>query len=317
MVKSRINFPYLELSVTDLNALLVFAKVVEANGFSAAARRLKMPVSTVSRRITELEDALGVRLLERSTRSLRLTDVGAEVFEQAQRGAEVGQAIDRIVSNQHATVAGALRLSVPPNLSDSLLAPLLGAFQEAYPAVRVQVFVTERAVDHIAEGIDLAFRIGALKDSSLTVRRLLTYRHQLVASPTYAARHPLPRTPAELLEHRLIAFSNWTPGRTWRFIHATTGEQQAINFQPHLATNDYSGVAAILLTGAGIGDLPPVVAPELMRSGQLVEIMPDWHFPTFDMSLVHLGNRHVPRPVRAFKDFATRLAPTLFPDLPV
>src|SRR5437762_7785470 len=129
--------------MSDLNALLIFAKVVEANSFSEAARRLKMPISIVSRRIADLEDQLGVRLLERSTRSLRLTDVGSEVLEHAQRCAELSGAVDDIVSSQLSNVSGTLRLSAPPSISDTLLAPLIGAFQQRYPNVSVQIFVTE------------------------------------------------------------------------------------------------------------------------------------------------------------------------------
>src|SRR5438309_3988004 len=161
------------MEVADLNSLVIFAKVVEAKGFSEAARRLKIPLSTVSRRVAELEDQLKVRLLERSTRSLRLTDVGAEVLEHAQRSAELSEAVDNLVSNQLSNVSGTLRLSAPPSISDTLLAPLVGAFQAEYPHVRVQIFVTDRFVDHIAEGIDLVFRLGPLKDSSLVARRIL------------------------------------------------------------------------------------------------------------------------------------------------
>ena len=149
--------------MADLNSLVVFAKVVEANSFSEAARRLKMPISTVSRRIAELEDQLGVRLLERSTRSLRLTELGSEVLTHAIRSAELSEAVESIVSNRLSDVSGTLRLSAPPSISDSLIAPLVVAFQAAHPNVRVQVYVSERFVDHIAEGVDLVvrFRINA------------------------------------------------------------------------------------------------------------------------------------------------------------
>ena len=169
----------------DLNSLAVFAKVVEAASFSEAARRLKMPISTVSRRIAELEDQLGVRLLERSTRNLRLTELGAEVLEYAIRSAELNDAVESIVSNRRSDVRGTLRLSAMPSISDTLLAPVVAAFQTSYPNVRIEILVTERMVDLIAEGVELAFRLGVLKDSSLVARRILTYRHQLVASPSY------------------------------------------------------------------------------------------------------------------------------------
>jgi DNA-binding transcriptional LysR family regulator len=300
----------------DLNALIVFAKVVEANGFSEAARRLKLPVSTVSRRIAELEDALRVRLLERSTRSLRLTELGTEVLEHAIRIVEISEAVESIVSNRLANVSGTLRLSAMPSISDTLLTPLLTAFQVSYPNVRVQVLVTDRMVDHIAEGVDVAFRLGVLKDSSLVARKLLTYRHQLVASPEYLKRFDPPLSPQDLLSHRLLTFSYWKPESSWTFVHTNGHTREILTFQPHLAMNDFAGLAPALLAGAGIGDLPPVVQPDLVRSGRLIEVMPDWRFAAFDLSLVHLGNRHISKPCRLFKEFATQMVPTLFPDLP-
>jgi len=300
----------------DLNSLAIFAKVVETKSFSEAARRLKLPISTVSRRVAELEDQLGVGLLERSTRNLRITDIGAEVFEHAQRSAEIGEAVGSIASNQWSTVSGVLRLSAPPSISDTLLVPLVTAFQASYPDVRMQILVTDRFVDHIAEGVDLVFRLGPLKDSSLVARKLLTYRHQLVASPAYAETINLPERPQDLVEHRLLGFSFWRPETSWTFIDKN-GVTETVSFTPFLAMNDYAGLASALLAGVGIGDLPPVVQPDLIRNGRLVEIMPEWHFRTFDLSMVHPGNRHISRPVRVFKEFAAQMARTLFPSLPM
>jgi DNA-binding transcriptional LysR family regulator len=302
--------------MTDLNALVVFAKVVEANSFSEAARRLKMPISTVSRRIADLEDQLGVRLLERSTRSLRLTDVGSEVFEHAQRSAELSETVDNVVSNKMSNVSGLLRLSAPPSISDTLLAPLIGAFQASYPNVRVQILVSDRFVDHIAEGADLVFRLAPFKDSSLIARKILSYRHQLVATPAYLEKCKPPETPQDLLGHRLLAFTHWMPSNHWIFVHVNKADKETLTFLPYLSMNDYAGLATALLAGAGIGDLPPVVRPDLLRDGLLVEVMPKWRFPTFDLSLVHLGNRHIPRPVRVFIEVAVQMAPALFPSLP-
>jgi len=281
--------------MTDLNSLVLFAKVVEAKSFSEAARRLGMPISTVSRRIAELEDQLGIRLLERSTRNLRLTDLGAEVLEHAMR---------------------TLRLSAPPSISDTLLTPLVIAFQASYPGVRIEILVTDRFVDHIGEGVDLVFRLGALKDSSLVARKILTYRHQLVASPAYLESWKAPKTPQDLLDHRLLAFSHRQPESSWSFVHINGKDKETLTFHPYLSMNDYAGLAPALLASGGIGDLPPVVQPELLRDGRLVEVMPKWRFRTFDLSVVHLGNRHMPKPLRLFKEFAAQMAPTLFPELP-
>jgi DNA-binding transcriptional LysR family regulator len=302
--------------MSDFNALMIFATVVRAKSFSEAARRLKMPIASVSRKVADLETELGVRLLERSTRSLRLTEVGAEVLEYAERALEICESVDSIVSNHKATVSGILRLSAPPNVSESLLTPLLCAFRSSYPNVRVQALVTERHVDHIADGVDLAFRVGVLKDASLVARRILTYRHRLVASPEYLKRAAPPKKPADLLTHPMITFSYWKPDTTFAFLHVSGKERESVTFTPHLSMNDFAGLTPALLAGEGIGDLPPIVQPALVREGRLVEVMPDWHLPTFDLSLVHLSNRLMPRPVRLFKEFAVEMAPKIFPDLP-
>jgi DNA-binding transcriptional LysR family regulator len=215
------------------------------------------------------------------------------------------------------TVAGVLRLSAPLSITDTLVAPLLAAFQLSYPDVRLQVLVTNRFVDHIADGIDLAFRIGVLTDTSLIARKLLTYRHQLVTSPAYLARIKAPGCPRDLLDHKLFAFSHWRPGHSRSFCHRNGKDRETLSFEPAPSMNDYTGLAAALLAGAGIGDLPPVVQPGLIRDGRLVEVMPEWRFPSFDLSLVHLSNRHVSRPVRLFKEFAAEMSPMLFPVLPV
>jgi len=301
---------------TDLNSLMLFAKVVEANSFSEAARRLNLPLSTVSRRIAELEAQLGVRLLERSTRRLRLTEIGSELLEHAQRSAELGETVGDIVSNRRSNVSGVLRLSAPPSISDSFLVPLVNAFQASHPNVRVEVFVTDRYVDHMVEGVDLVFRFGALGDSALVARRILTYRHQLVASPAYLDRHKPPKTPHDLLGHRLLAFSYWRPRNSWTFVHANGKGRETLSFQPHLSMNDYAGLAQAAVAGAGIGDLPPLVRPDLLRDGQLVEVMPKWRLRSFNLSLVRLGNKYLGRPVHLFNEFAAQTAPRLFPRLP-
>jgi DNA-binding transcriptional LysR family regulator len=314
--RSRREFSIIGKAMADLNSLVVFAKVVEANSFSEGARRLKIPISTVSRRIAELEDQLGLRLLDRSTRNLRLTELGAEVLEHAIRTAEIGEAVENIVSNRLSTVAGTLRLSAPPTISDTLLTPLVTGFQASYPDVRVQIFITDRHIDHIAEGIDLAFRLGRLRDSSLVARKVLTYRRQLVASPAYLKTHKAPESPKDILDHRLLAFWRRGPEASWTFLHKDGNGKETVNFQPYLTMNDFAGLTPALLAGGGIGELPPVVQPHLMREGLLVEVMPDWRFSAFDLSLVHLGNRHISKPCRLFKEFATQMAPNLFPGLP-
>ena len=128
--------------------------------------------------------------------------------------------------------------------------------------VRVQILVTERLVDLIAEGVDLAFRLGALKDSCLVARRVLTYRHQLVASPSYLKTCKPPNEPRDLLDHRLLTFSHWKHENSWTFVHKNGMDKVTLTFQPHFSMNDYTGLAPALAAGAGIGELPPVVQPK-------------------------------------------------------
>jgi len=298
----------------DLNALAIFARVAEALSFSAAARRLDMPISTVSRKVADLEDSRGVQLIERSTRKLRLTDIGVEVLYEAQRSVETAEAIDAMVSNRLAEVRGRISISAPPSISDSLLAPILSAFQSTYPQVSVQVMVTQRFVDHLTEGIDLALRVGGLKDSALVATPLLEYRRQLVASPEYIARHDPLTHPQDLPGHRVLAFGTTVAGHRWSFSRGEATE--TIEVRPVLAMNDYAGLARSLADGTGIGDLPPIVRTDLVSSGKLVEVMPDWKLPIETLSIVRLGNRHIPKALRVFIDFATTRAKQMFTDLP-
>jgi DNA-binding transcriptional LysR family regulator len=299
---------------TDLNSLLIFVQVVRSNGFSRAAQRLRVPISTVSRRVSDLEKQLGVRLIERSTRRFRLTSVGSEVFEHAQKTSEINDAVLDIASNHVTCVSGILRLSAPPGIFKSVLGPVIRRFQELYPDVCMQVSVTERIVNQIDEGIDLAFCVGPLEDSSLVVRHLLSYRHRLLASPAYLKGREIPRQPKDLLHHRLLAFAAASPQRTWTFSQVAGGTE-SISFQPHFSINEYSELAYVLLAGAGIGELPPIVQSELRRDGRLAEVMPHWRFQPVGLAIVHLGNGYMSRPARLFKELASETIPKLFPDL--
>jgi DNA-binding transcriptional LysR family regulator len=135
-----------------------------------------------------------------------------------------------------------------------------------------------------------------------------------LASQKYLDRNKAPKKPQDLLQHRLLAFAFWNPQNTWTFTRGKARE--TVTFHPRLAMNDYAGLATALVAGSGIGELPPIVAPHLLQSGKLVEVMPNWRFSEVDVSIVHLGNRHTARPVRLFKEFATQMAPTLFSGLP-
>ena len=137
-----------------------------------------------------------------------------------------------------------------------------------------------------------------------------------MASPAYLESHAPPETPRDLLQHRLLSFSRWEPENKWAFVRKGGKHKEALTFEPYLSMNDYAGLASALLSGAGVGELPPLVQPELLRGGRLVEVMPRWRFRILNLSVAHLGNRHIPHAVRLFEEFAARVTPTLFPDLP-
>jgi DNA-binding transcriptional LysR family regulator len=301
---------------TDLNALVIFATVVECNGFSAAAKKLGMPVATVSRRVADLERDLGGPLLVRSTRSLRLTDFGTKVLDFAQKGAEMASEIASIATDHASGTSGHLRIAAPPSISDSLLAPVIRAFQREYPEIRIEAFITERVLDFVIDAVDLTFRVGAIEDSRAVARRILTYRHQLVASPAYLKKAGTPKTPDDLLKHRLLAFSFWRPQYSWQLFRADGKEERILEFDPYLAMNELIGLSCALRDGVGIGMLPPIVQPDLLRKGLLVEVMPNWRLETFHLSIVHPGHRYISKPARLFKDFAADCIPKLFPNLP-
>ena len=298
----------------DLKSLLVFAQVAETLSFSEAARRLAMPVSTVSRRIAELEQQLGVRLLQRTTRNLRLTATGLEILHEARQASEVNENVEKIVAAHQADITGTVRFAAPPSISDSILAPIIVAFQAAHSNVRFEALITEQTVDCIADRIDLEIHVGPIANDALISRRLLSFRHDLVASPAYLGRAEALRHPRDLAHHAVLAFSHSQPEHVWQFEHVNGHDIERVALQPSLAINDYSGIVAGLLAGAGIGDLPPIIRPDLVRSGELVRVMAEWRFPLFDLVLIHPANRYQSKAVRAFKEFVSREVVEMFPD---
>lgn len=296
----------------DKNAMALFVKVVENNSFSKAARREGVPVSTVSRKIMDLEKALDVRLLERSTRKLRLTEVGQDYFERCRRGLDEFEAANLLITDQHREVSGRLRISVPPSLSDIIVVPMIEAFQKEYPKVIVRCLVTDRHVDHFSDGVDLSLRVGDLGDSSLVARRLLRYRSVLVASPDYLQKAGSPEHPTELPLHSLVAFSRWDATVRWELKKGE--ENEKVEVQPRIAINDYAGIQRAVTDGLGISEIPSIVCGTALRNGRLVEVMPDWKFSPTTLAAIYPSNRNLSRVVRLFRDFCVEQLPGLVPD---
>src|SRR5215471_374237 len=286
----------------DLNELLVFTRVVQAGSFSAAAALLKMPKSSVSRQVSDLEERIGARLLQRTTRRLGLTDAGRIYFERAAPiVAEIEQA-DRAVSELQASPRGLLRVTVP--LSFSVLGPMIASFLEKYPEVRAELVSTDRVVDLVKEGFDVAIRAGHLIDSTLVARRLGNIKSVLIAAPAYLKRHPRLKSPSDLEKHACIAFIP-VPRPTLWTLHF--GERKVdVAISARMMTNDGDLILAAARAGIGVAWLPEQFCAEDLRLGQVKRVLENWSSPETPVHAVYPTARHLSPKVSAFVDLVRK-----------
>ena len=281
----------------------VFARVVEVGSFSAAGRELGAAPSSVSRQIGDLEYELGVRLFHRTTRKLSLTEAGRLYYGRAAKILiEVDEA-KLAVSQGDGTPSGILRLSAPASLGRHHIAPALAAFHEKYPAVQVVMAVTDRLVDLVEEGFDLAIRVGRMRDSSLIARLIGTGRRIVSAAPAYLERTGVPQVPADLADHNCLTFRSHPGSNVWRFKGpAGTSEVRA---RGSLFANDGEALAAAAVAGLGVILVPEWLTGKELRRGRLVELMPGFQAVPRETPLyaVYAHQRHLPPKVRAFVDF--------------
>ena len=282
--------------------MALYVRVVENGSFSKTATREGVPVSTVSRKIMDLEAALGVRLLERSTRRLRMTSIGEDYFEHCRRGLTEFEAADSLVNDRHTEMSGRVRISVPPTMSDVVVLPLVKAFQKRHPKVVVHCLVTERFVDHIGDGIDISLRVGPLQDSSLVANVVSAHRSRLVAAKRWITRHRRAvREPGDVEGLVEVAFSRWEQPLRWQ-LHCEE-QQVVVQPQPRLVINDYAGVLHAVLEGAGVSELPSILCDQALQDGRLSEVLPQWRFASQPVSTVVSSNRHLSPAVKAFREF--------------
>lgn len=280
----------------DLNAVRIFVSVVRAGSLSAAAERLDVSLPTVSRHIRELERELRVQLLERSVRGTRPTDAGLRLYEAAARSIEALREAEQAVHGDQAKLRGQLHLTLPPSFEPWW--QLLTAFQQQYPDICVHVHSTERRVDLIEEGIDVALRVGAIAHESMVARHMLSYRHILVAAPSLVERLGLPRQVDDL---RRFPCALWTPG-AGRRSRWQLGEH---DFEPDctLVTNDYAHLCRMALKGDVVTELPPFLAAPALHEGQLVALLPEHPLPEQRIHLLYPSHRYPSAIVRAYLDF--------------
>jgi DNA-binding transcriptional LysR family regulator len=282
----------------DLNALVLFARVLQHGSFSEAARRTGTPVSTLSRKIGALERQLGVRLLDRTTRAVNPTDSGREYFLYCEQIADALDGAQAALEKRKVEMAGTLRLAAPPSLSDVLLVPLLDGFLRRYSKVAVKVLVTDRHLDLVQDEVDISLRVGPQPASSLVFRRLLRYRHVLVAAPAYVARAGTLDEPADLTRHQLLGFTKWSDETTWTLSNGSRTERVPAKLR--LGINDYAGVIRAAVSGMGVAEIPSIVCQRELSQGLLVPVLADWRFEEVDLSAYYLSRRHPSRIVELF-----------------
>jgi DNA-binding transcriptional LysR family regulator len=285
----------------DLNRVAIFVRVVDDGGFSAAARTLRLPKSSVSRAVSLLEEQLGARLLQRSTRKVRLTEAGTTFYDRASRGLLGVEEAAAAVADLQGSLRGPIRVTAPVDAGVWVLAPLVASFVALHPAVHIDAVLTGRVVDLVAEGFDFALRAGALRDSSLMARKLARLEGALYATPAYLARRGTPTQVADLREHDCILFRPDRGRATWK-LTGPDGEE-SVEVTGPVGADDFSFVQRIVLSGTGIGLLPGFLCQGAVEDGSLVRLLPGHVGLTGSFQLVYPSARYLPHRAAAFRDF--------------
>lgn len=260
--------------IDELRALAIFAKVVEASSFRAAANELKLSPSVVSHHVSQLEERLGVALLYRSTRQLSLTSEGETLFASAKSMLLAAERGLNSVAHQTSEPSGKLNLTVPALLTRSALVKDIAAFVKTFPKVALSISFSDIQQDVIREGIDLAIRIGNLKDSALKSKRLFDLKRKLVVSPDFMINHEIPRSPKDLIQWDWIGLK--MRANTKKLIHQS-GKTFSIDFEPRIIADSVDAVCQLAIAGLGLSTPPSFLVAEDINQGFLAEPLPDWH----------------------------------------
>lgn len=285
-----------------LSDVAVFVQVVSRGSFTAAADTLGLSKSVVSKYVTRLEDRLGARLLNRTTRRLSLTEVGRAFFERSQRGLLEIEEAEAEVSRMQGEPRGELRLSSPMSFGILHLAPLLPALQARYPELTVDMVLDDRKVDLVEEGFDLAIRIGELPDSSLVARRLGPCRHVVCGSPAYFARNGVPQSLEDLSQHAAITYRYTNAPDEWHFL-APDGDHRQVSVTSRIKMNSSLALREALLNGAGVTLTPTFVVGADIRAGRLRAVLQGYRAMEVSIYAVYPQRKHLSPKIRAFVDF--------------
>lgn len=285
----------------------VFVRVVQAGSFSAAAKLLDMPVTTVSGKIAALEKRLGITLIHRTTRRLSITQAGQNYFQHCVRALDEMTAAEKELFASKLEPEGRLRLTAAPDIGHLVLPPLIRKFLSLYPKVQVELILTNRFVDLVSEGVDLAIRVGNLKDSSLIARKFRDVQIGLWASQTYAKKYPLPKTPSDLKEHAIVAFGTMSTHLTL----SKNGKSMEVPIEPRIIVDDMEAVKNFVSGGDGIGVLSSLICEPEIASSKLVQVLPQWELQLDNSSICQISfvyppQRFVPLKVQAFIELALK-----------
>ena len=284
--------------------MIVFCAVVENEGFTAAARALGHTPSHVSKEIARLEERLGARLLNRTTRSVSLTDAGERYFERARQIVDDAQRAHDQIVGAASTPSGLLKISVPVSISLSCLNAWLPEFLNGYPDIRLAIETSDRMVDIVGEGFDVVVRAGSLDDSDLVARRLSTSRLLIVASPDYLERAGTPKKPEDLVDHVLIDFAHRDLASRWRF-SSSDDRSISVPVSPRVVCNSGETEEALAIAGIGITRLPSFICQKAINSGTLVPILEPFENPPIGIYAIYPSRLQLASKVRVFVDFLT------------
>lgn len=288
----------------DLNDIAVFARVVEAGSFTAAARLLGTPKTTVSRRIAALEREVGVRLLQRTTRSLHMTDAGRLYYEQSSQALRMIEDANLHLAEARAEPSGTIRISAPVGFGGYFLTGTVFDFLATHPKTKVELRLTDDKLNLVENGIDLAFRTGILPDSTLIARKLASTHRILCASPDYLARRGVPEGAVDLVRHHCVIAGPSTAGAHW-VLDGPHG-QETVTVSGRFAANEMQAVFAAAIAGYGIAQLPHRLAEASIEDGRLRRILDDYTTPAGGLYVVYPSSQHLSPLVKAFIELAAK-----------
>jgi DNA-binding transcriptional LysR family regulator len=294
----------------DLNDVAAFVRVVENSGFAKAARELGVPTSTVSRAVARLEESVGVRLLHRTTRNLSVTSEGHAFHQRVAPLVASLRDATRTLGSGGKEPEGLLRVTAPNDIGSAFLSEEIVRFAERYPLLNVELVLTNRKLNLVSEGLDVAVRAGKLESSSLVARKIGTLQVELYASPTYAERARLPGSLSELVRHKIVAFGARDGKISWE-LEGPRGDE-SVELSCRIACDDYGFVRATLVAGGGIGLIPRMIAASEVATGRLVRVLPEYGVSGASLYVIYPSARQVPTKVSVFRDFlAKRCAETM------